>query len=93
MAFVITWTAWLDNQVNYLEENGFHKILKGLIKGIDKALKTMTNFPESGTSTSKREVRKMNIDKNTVVFYKIEARNIIILTFFDTRQNPTKRPF
>ncbi len=97
MAFLITWTPtaedWLDNQVNYLEENGFTKILKGLIKGIDKSLKVMANFPESGTPTSKKGIRRLNIDKNTIVFYKVEIQNVIVLTFFDTRQNPTEKPF
>jgi plasmid stabilization system protein ParE len=53
----------------------------------------LSEFPEIGTLEIKeRNLRGFQITKQTRVFYRIKDERIIILTFFDSRQDPKKRP-
>ena len=50
-------------------------------------------FPEIGTAEVKgKNLRGFQLTKQTRVFYRLKDDRIIILTFFDSRQNPKKRP-
>jgi len=39
-----------------------------------------------------KEIRSFLLTPQTRIFYRIEKEHIMILTFFDTRQNSSKRP-
>ncbi len=96
--FLIEWTPeaedWLDNQIFYLQENGFNYSLNVLAKDIDKKLKRLSKYPESGRcSVSDPEIRFIKIGKSVELYYLFNGSIVQLLTFFDTRQNPTKRPF
>ena len=97
MAIVIRWTATaedgLDEILAYLEEHDFEVSLKKLLKEIDKKLKRLSDFPESGRISHKKGIRLVKVDKNINMYYFFDGNNIEILDFFDTRQNPSKRPF
>lgn len=97
MAIVIRWTATaedgLDEILAYLEEHDFEVSLKKLLKEIDKKLKRLSYFPESGRISHKKGIRLVKVDKNINMYYFFDGSNIEILDFFDTRQNPSKRPF
>ncbi len=49
-------------------------------------------FPESGSmELPEREIRGFQLTKHTRVFYRIKGQRLIILSFFDVRQNPEKK--
>jgi len=51
------------------------------------------NFPEMGSvEVSKKQIRGFQLTKQTRIFYRIKDERIIILTFFDVRQHPLKKP-
>jgi plasmid stabilization system protein ParE len=97
MAYKIVWSntakEWLNEQVTFLDENNYPGILENLLESIQKKVKVIQQFPEAGRLSSKKNTRYVKVDKNYHLFYIIKKDNILLLDFFDTRQNPTKRPF
>ena len=56
-------------------------------------LDILENFPEIGTlELFNRQIRGFQLNKQIRVFYRIKGDRIIILTFFDARQDPKKKP-
>lgn len=50
-------------------------------------------FPEIGTvEIPDKKLRGFQLTKQTRVFYRLKNDQIILLTFFDSRQNPRRRP-
>ena len=55
--------------------------------------KLLPEFPEIGTlEVKEKNLRAFQLTKQTRVYYRIKADRITILTFFDSRQDPSKRP-
>jgi len=56
-------------------------------------LDLLEDFPDIGeTQVTEKQIRGFQLTKQTRVFYRIKPDRIIILTFFDVRQNPKKKP-
>jgi plasmid stabilization system protein ParE len=56
-------------------------------------LDLLEDFPELGViEVAEKQIRGFQLTKQTRVFYRIKGERIIVLTFFDVRQNPKKRP-
>lgn len=54
----------------------------------------ISNFPYLGIQSEKdKAVRKILITIQYVLFYRVEKNFIILLNFFDTRQDPEKSKF
>ena len=55
-------------------------------------LDLLEDFPEIGpVEVKNKQVRGFQLTRHTRVFYRIKEKKIIILTFFDVRQNPKKK--
>ncbi len=51
-------------------------------------------FPEIGTlEIAEKRIYGFQLTKQTRVFYRIKTDKIIIIVFFDVRQDPKKRPY
>ena len=56
-------------------------------------LKVLAEFPEMGVmEVPEKNIRSYLITSKTRIFYRVKGNRILILTFFDVRQNPGKRP-
>lgn len=56
-------------------------------------LDLLGDFPEIGVvEVIEKQIRGFQLTKQTIVFYRIKGDRIIILNFFDVRQNPSKKP-
>jgi plasmid stabilization system protein ParE len=98
MALNIRWTpkatTWLDMQLTYWEENDLPNAAVNFSKDLDKKLNRLSDYPEIGRATSTfKKIRYINIDKRYNLFYRVNIDNIILLSFFDTRQDPDKKPY
>jgi plasmid stabilization system protein ParE len=52
----------------------------------------LEDFPEIGVlEVVEKQIRGFQLTKHTRVFYRIKGERIIILTFFDVRQDPKKK--
>jgi plasmid stabilization system protein ParE len=95
MRYEIFWLAnakeKLNNIYKFIIENWSIKIADEFIDKLKYKLQILSYFPHIGQkSQKKKDVRKYIISEQVSLFYKIVDRKIIILTLFDTRQNPDK---
>lgn len=52
----------------------------------------LEKFPEMGTvEFEEKQIRGFSLTKQTRLFYRLKGERIIILNFFDVRQNPKKK--
>lgn len=53
----------------------------------------LIEFPEIGTlEVPGKNIRGFQLTRQTRVFYRLKGEAITLLTFFDSRQHPKKRP-
>lgn len=53
----------------------------------------LIDFPEIGTvEVSEKQIRGFQLTKQTRVFYRIKNDRIIVLAFFDVRQDVSRKP-
>ena len=98
MALIVRWTPkaaqWLNNQVDYWEDNDMEATAKRFSKDLVKKVALIAEQSEVGRPTSAfKKIRFVTIDKRYRLFYRIKSSDINILTFFDTKQNPAKSPY
>jgi len=96
MALKILWTkranSSFSKMVNYLEKEFGEMVVKKFIKRVNHILYILSEFPEIGTIESfEKQIRGFNIIPQVNVFYRIKENQIILLHFFDNRQNPDKK--
>ncbi len=81
----------LDKLFNYLVINWNLNVKLNFIEKLDKSINAIKLNPESfPESHRKKGLHKCVITKQTSIFYRFDTKNIIIVTIFDTRQNPNK---
>ena len=55
-------------------------------------LDLLKNFPQIGSiEVRDKQIRGILLTKHTKIFYRIKSDKIIVLTFFDVRQDPGKK--
>ncbi len=58
---------------------------------VDETFKLLESFPKMG-SVEHNEIRGFQLSRQTCILYRIREPKIIILSLFDVRQDPKKRP-
>lgn len=79
--------------LDYLYENWGINEVKTFVKKTEDILKVIKKYPQTFIESSKkRNVCKGFVTKHNSVFYKVNdnKKEIILLTFWDNRQNPKK---
>jgi plasmid stabilization system protein ParE len=82
----------LEKLNQYLLENWNAKIRNEFIEKLTSKFEQIRHFPESCTQSEKyKGLYKCVLTKQTTFYYRItEKREVEVITFFDTRQNPDK---
>ena len=81
----------LDNTLNYLHEKLNEKVVTGFLDSIENLVKQISNNPKQfPVANKKKKIRKCVLSMHTTIFYQENKTNVIILRFFDTRQDPVK---
>jgi plasmid stabilization system protein ParE len=100
MAYQIIWSPEaersFDSIVNYLQTNFTEKEVANFIRTVNRRLLLMKQFPKTGNKLSKTsQRRKAVLHKRAILYYRILERKkeVRLLTFFDTRQDPKKGQF
>jgi plasmid stabilization system protein ParE len=65
-------------------------IAKQFIKKTDSVIKLLKDYPSMGPVES-GEIRGFQLSKQTRILYRVKKKQLIILAFFDVRQNPEKK--
>ncbi|MFO7791095.1 MAG: type II toxin-antitoxin system RelE/ParE family toxin [Bacteroidota bacterium] len=95
MALKIKWTKraskTFHNTVEFIEEKWSERSAKKFVIKINCFLILLKNQPEMGKiEVDDKGIRGFVISRQTTVFYRIKKDTIILLKFFDNRQNPKK---
>jgi len=96
MALIIKWNkraiASFNKTVDYPEtEWGIDSAIK-FVQKVNRVLMLLQSYPEIGKQENPRtDLFSMVIVKQITLFYRLKPDTIILLNFFDTRRNPTKR--
>ena len=98
MALEIFWSKRADNKfdkiLEYLNSEWGERVTSAFVKKVYDFLDILVEFPEIGTlENTKRNIRGFVIVKQITIFYKLSGDNIILLNFFDNRQNPKRKKF
>ena len=82
-----TMTAYLHDEFTL---NTATKFADSVYAQIDKLIL----YPEIGqTSPKDSSIRSVKVNKNVVMFYHYDGFEILIVDFFNTRQDPNKRKY
>jgi plasmid stabilization system protein ParE len=82
----------LEGIIYYLEANWTSKELKRFFHKLEKQLHILSIFPEAYPFSLKRKkIRRCVFTKNLTIYYTFGEEEIVLLSFFETRQKPSKR--
>jgi plasmid stabilization system protein ParE len=98
MALEIKWSKRADKKFDkiivYLLEEWGDLTSQTFIQKVFSFIDTLPEFPDIGTiENQKKGIRGFTIVKQINIFYRISGDTIVILDFFDNRQNPNKKRF
>jgi plasmid stabilization system protein ParE len=98
MALGIYWSkkagVSFEEITNYLEANFGEKMAKNFVRDIYFMLDILSIFPELGrVEYQKSTIRGLVVAKQVTLFYQIRTDRIILLNFYDNRQNPLKNHY
>ena len=98
MALKIQWSKKaskrFDEIINYLEKEFGDEVSSKFIQKVYEFLDLLEKFPELGSLEYKAlNIRGFVIVKQTTIFYQVKNDEIIVLNFFDNRQNPKNRKY
>lgn len=79
-----------DTIVAYINENFGEKTTKLFIKKVDEIFTLLSSYPQMG-QTEHNDIKGFQFSPQTKLLYRIRNNKIIILSFFDVRQNPKKK--
>ena len=96
MAKTIVWHRKANNEfnaiINYLQINWNKKVTKSFVEKAYQIIEILREYPELGTIENyEKQIRGFVITKHNTLFYRVEGDELILLSFFDNRQNPKKR--
>tara|TARA_R110002051_G_scaffold89242_1_gene157364 strand:- start:244 stop:543 length:300 start_codon:yes stop_codon:yes gene_type:complete len=81
----------LEKLFYYLTTHWNLEVKSNFVKKLDKSIEAIKLHPESfPESYEKKGLHRCVITKQTTLFYRFTSKKIIIVTIFDTRQNPNK---
>ena len=84
-------TKNLESIIIYLESNWTDKELKKFFQKLEKQILILSNFPEAyPLSQNKKGIHQCVLSKNLTIYYKIKEDSIVLISIFDTRQDPDK---
>src|ERR1700761_610213 len=98
MACKINWTsrAWetYENNINYLQQEWTTKEINSFVFSTDKILDNLSRHPQIGNPRNKKypNIRYTSVHKRILLIYKYKPlkKEIDLLTFWNTYQNPRK---
>jgi plasmid stabilization system protein ParE len=79
-----------DSIIGYIKNKWGEQTAKQFIIKTDEIFKLLKNYPTIG-QIEKGNIRGLQLSKQTRLLYRIRGEKIIVLSFFDVRQNPNKK--
>ena len=79
-----------ESILGYIKHKWGERTAKEFVLKADEIFKLLKNFPLIG-QVEKDDIRGFQLSPQTRILYRIREQKIIILAFFDVRQNPKKK--
>ena len=79
-----------DSIVDYINDKWGEATARQFVQKADKIFKLLKNYPSIGR-IEKGDIRGLLLSPQTKILYRIREEKIIILAFFDLRQDPNKK--
>mgnify|MGYP000851673347 CR=1 FL=1 len=93
----VIWTPRAEEDLQricrYLSAEWGSTVLNTFLDTVDGTVERIRIFPHLFRSSGKADVREALITKHNLLFYRVTADRIFLLTIWDTRRNPESRPF
>jgi plasmid stabilization system protein ParE len=98
MALEIEWSRSADKKfdtiIEYLQKEWGEKSVNTFVKKVYDFLDILVEFPNIGTPEDKtKNIFGFVVVSQITIFYRIKSNRIILLNFFDNRQDPNKKRF
>lgn len=98
MALKLLWTKRSERKFEiifeYLTFEWGDRVAGSFVKNVYSFLELLTEYPRIGTLQNKEKgIRAFTILNHVSIFYRISRNKIILLDFFDNRQNPKKKRY
>ena len=94
MSYNVIWSNSSKNEfaelLEYVESNFDTDAALKLLEKTERVVIQISLYPEMFPSSELKAIRKATITKQTSLIYKIEDNRVLILHFWDNRQNPEK---
>lgn len=96
MALKVKWSKYADQNfdriLEYLEAEWGENVTRAFVSRTYEFLDLLSEFPEIGSMENpERQIRAFVLIKQVTVFYIRKNDSIILLNFYDNRQNPIAR--
>ena len=93
----IYWTKRSENGFKeiyfYIQEEFGHNSSQKFKDKVFDFLELLQRYPELGTlEVPDKQIYGFQLSKQTQLFYRLNKDHISLLTFFDNRQDPKKKP-
>ena len=79
-----------DSIVNFIKDRWGEKTAKQFIIKADEIFSLLQNYPTIG-QVENGDIRGFQLTRQTRLLYTVRNEKIIILAFFDVRQDPNKK--
>ena len=79
-----------DSIVEYIKQRWGEKTGKEFIQKVDEIFKLLKDCPLMG-QIENNDIRGFQLSRQTRILYRIRDNKIIVLSFFDVRQDPKKK--
>ena len=98
MALKIKWSKRADKKfdkiLDYLLINWGDSVTTQFVRKVYEFLDILSEHPEIGSlENNEKQIRGFTIVKQVNIFYRVKESYIVLLDFFDNRQNPKKKRF
>lgn len=98
MAKTITWNRRASNSFNsiieYLQVKWGDRVARNFVIHAYQIIELLAEYPEmGGLENYDKQIRGFVITKHNTLFYRVEEDRLILLNFFDNRQNPHKKTY
>jgi len=98
MVKTIIWNRRASNSfnaiINYLQGEWGEKVTRNFVVRTYEIIDLLAVNPEMGSVEHfEKQIRGFVITKHNTLFYRIEEEKLILLNFFDNRQDPRKKSY
>lgn len=96
MALEIVWSKKanikFDQIITYLIDEWGEKTAKEFIRKVFDFLDILPDFPEIGSLENReKNIRGFTIVKQVTLYYRLKKDSIVLIIFFNNRENPKKK--